>query len=163
MALPHFLAASINTWADFYDAHRMVSVSVRYLHLAGLVVGGGTALSTDRLMLGAARSGPARRASTVEALHASHRVVVPALAVVILTGILMTATDTATFLASPLFWLKMGLVALLLLNGAGILAAEQVAARGGARAWAWLGAASLASLVLWLGILFVGIWLTVAA
>ena len=61
----------------------MVSVTIHYLHLAGLVVGGGTALAADRQILKAARSGPTERSATVAALHASHRVVVPALAVVV--------------------------------------------------------------------------------
>jgi hypothetical protein len=141
----------------------MVSVTVRYFHLAGLVVGGGTALATDRQILKALRSGPSGRAATVTALHASHRVVVPALALVVVTGLLMTASDTATFLGSPLFWAKMGLVALLLLNGAGIVAAERAVSRERAGGWPWLGFTSVASLVLWLVILFVGIWLTAAA
>jgi hypothetical protein len=163
MALPTFLASAIASWADFYDAHRMLSVSVRYLHLAGLVVGGGTALATDRRVLRALRSDPPERSATVAALHASHRVVVPALALVVMTGVLMTASDTATFLASPLFWAKMGLVTLLLLNGVGLVAAERAVTRERAKGWSWLGVTSAASLVLWLVILFMGIWLTSAA
>jgi len=163
MALPTFLASTIESWAAFYDAHRMASVTIHYLHLAGLVVGGGTALAADRQILKAARSGPAERSATVAALHASHRVVVPALAVVVVTGALMTASDTTTFIGSRLYWVKMGLVTLLLLNGAGILAAERAASRERAHAWSWLGLTSVASLVLWLVILFMGVWLTAAA
>jgi hypothetical protein len=163
MALPAFLTSTIASWAAFYDAHRMVSVTIRYLHLAGLVVGGGTALAADRRILKAARWGSTERSATVAALHASHRVVVPALAVVVVTGALMTASDTATFVGSRLFWSKMGLVTLLLLNGVGILVAERVASRERARGWSWLGLTSAASLVLWLVILFMGVWLTAAA
>jgi hypothetical protein len=163
MALPTFLASTVESWAAFYDAHRMVSVTVRYLHLAGLVVGGGTALFTDRHVLRAARSGPSERAASLAALAASHRVVVPALAVVALTGLLMTASDTATFLGSRLYWSKMGLVTLLLLNGVGLLAAERAASRGRPRGWRWLGLVSGMSLCLWLVILFMGVWLAAAA
>jgi len=163
MGLPTLVASMTNRWADFYDAHRMVSVAVRYLHLAGLVVGGGTALAADRQLLRALRLSPSERTATVETLHASHRVVVPALAVVIATGVLMTATDTATFFASPLFWAKMGLVGLLLLNGGGLLVAERAVAGERPLGWAWLGVTSTASLLLWLVILFMGIWLTAAA
>ena len=141
----------------------MLSVSVRYLHLAGLVVGAGTALATDRRILGAALSGPSEGAALLPALRAAHRVVVPALAVVLLTGALMTASDTGTFFASPLYWSKMGLVALLLLNGLGLLAAERAVARERANGWRWLVLVSGASLVLWLAILFAGVWLTAAA
>jgi len=163
MALPTFLASTIESWAAFYDAHRMVSVTIHYLHLAGLVVGGGVALAADRQMLKTARSGLAERSATLAALHASHRVVVPALAVVVVTGGLMVASDTATFLGSRLFWSKMGLVTLLLLNGTGILVAERTASRERAHGWTWLGLTSAVSLVLWLVILFMGVWLTAAA
>jgi hypothetical protein len=163
MSLPAALTSGLNSWADFYGHHQMVSVSIRYLHLAGLVTGGGTALALDRRVLGAARSGPGARAGLVAALDASHRVVVPALAVVVTTGLLMTASDTDTFFASRLYWSKMGLVGLLLLNGLGLLAAERAIVGERAKGWLWLGATSAASLVLWLTILFFGVWLTAAA
>ncbi len=163
MALPAFLTSAIDSWAAVYDAHRMVSVTVRYLHLAGLVVGAGTALAADRRILAAAGSASPDRPATVAAVRASHRVVVPALALVVATGALMAASDLATFLGSRLFWSKMGLVGLLLLNGAGLLAAERAASRGGGRGWPWLVFTSAASLALWLTILFLGVWLTAAA
>jgi len=163
MALPSFLSSAIDSWAAVYDAHRMVSVSVRYLHLAGLVVGGGTALAADRRILRTPGSAPEERATTVAAVRTSHRVVVPALAMVAVTGALLVASDPRTFLGSRLFWSKMSFVALLLLNGAGLLLAERAASRGRARGWSWLVFTSGASLVLWLVILFLGVWLTAAA
>jgi len=163
MALPSFLTSAIDSWAAAYDAHRMLSVTVRYLHLAGLVVGGGTALAADRQILRAAGSAPAERPTTIAAVRASHRVVVPALAVVVVTGALLVASDLRTFLGSRLFWSKMSLVALLLLNGAGLLMAERAASRGRGHGWPWLVFTSAASLVLWLVILFLGVWLTAAA
>ncbi len=163
MALPSFLTSAIDSWAALYDAHRMLSVSVRYLHLAGLVVGGGTALAADRRILRTAGSVPAERATTVAAIRASHRVVVPALAMVVVTGALLVASDLRTFLASRLFWAKMSVVALLLLNGAGLVLAERAASRERGRGWPWLVFTSATSLVLWLVILFLGVWLTAAA
>jgi hypothetical protein len=163
MALPAFLTGPVSSWAAYYEGHRMVSVAVRWLHLGGLILGGGTALLVDRRVLAAVRSrGPEREASLAE-LDGSHRVVVPALAVVVLTGLLMTASDTATFLSSRLYWTKMGLVALLLLNGTGLLAAERAAKSGRASGWSWLAIVSGVSFVLWLVILFFGVWLTAAA
>lgn len=163
MALPAFLTPTVNAWADFYGHHQFVSVSIRYLHLAGLIVGGGTALAIDRQVLGAVRSGPGARPGIVAVLDASHRVVVPALALVVTTGLLMTASDTDTFFASRLYWSKMGLVGLLLLNGLGLLAAERAIVGERPKGWHWLGVTSAASLVLWLTILFFGVWLTAAA
>ena len=163
MALPAFLSPAVQSWADFYGHHQLVSVSVRYLHLAGLVVGGGTALAADRQILKALRSGGEARSGIVAALDASHRVVVPALAVMVATGLLMTASDTETFFGSRLYWSKMGLVGLLLLNGLGLLAAERAIVGERPKGWLWLGLTSAASLVLWLVVLFAGVWLTVAA
>lgn len=163
MALPPALATAAASWADAYAHHQLVSVTVRYLHLAGLVIGGGGALVADRQLLRAARAGSPARAQALGALASSHRVVVPALAVMVTTGFLMTVADASTFLGSRLFWSKMGLVGLLLLNGVGLLRSERAAQRESPGAWRWLALASAASLGLWLTILFMGVWLTAAA
>ena len=163
MALSPILASAVEAWASFYDRHHAVSVTVRYLHLVGLVTGGGTALAADRQVLRALHAGPARRAEVLAELRGSHRVVVPALAVVVASGALMTAADSATFFASRLYWAKLGLVALLLVNGLGLLRAERALEAGRGHSWRGLGVASTASLVLWLTILLAGVWLTVAA
>jgi hypothetical protein len=163
MTLPSFIAPVVETWAAFYGDHRMVSVAVRYLHLAGIVLGGGAALVTDRRTLRALRSGDGERRAALADLAAAHRVVVPALAVVVASGVLMASSDVETFLNSRLYWSKMGLVALLLLNGLGLQAAERAAAAGKQRGWTALGVSSVASLALWLAILFAGVWLTAAA
>jgi len=163
MALPAVVAAAVDSWAAFYGDHQMVSVTVRSLHLAGILVGGGTALVADRRALAASRAGAEERARARGDLAAAHRVVVPALAVVVATGLLMAASDTDTFLNSRLYWSKMGLVGLLLLNGLGLVAAERAVAGERPKAWRWLGVTSAASLLLWLIILFFGVWLTAAA
>jgi hypothetical protein len=163
MSLPAVIQSAIDSWADLYGNHQLVSVTVRYLHLAGLVVGGGTALAADRQVLRGARSGASMRSGVVSAVHAAHRVVVPALAVIVATGLAMTLSDTETFLVSPLYWSKMALVGLLLLNGLGLVAAGRAVAGERPRGWRWLSLTSAASLLLWLGTLFAGVWLTVAA
>ncbi len=157
------VASLVRSWAVFYDAHHLVSVSVRFLHLAALVVGGGAALAADWRVL-RATCVPSRRPATIAEIASVHRVVVPALAVVVLSGVLLTAADAATFLTSRLFWSKIGAVLLLLVNGAALLAAESAARRGeGAKSWIGLAVASGTSLGLWLALLYLGLWLTVAA
>jgi hypothetical protein len=164
MAIPTFVSHAVTWWSALYGDHHLVSVGIRYLHLGGLIVGGGTALTIDRLVLGAARRAPTDRAVSLDLLSSSHRVVVPALAVVALTGVLMTAADAGVFLVSWLYWLKIGLVALLGVNGGLLVAAERAIAAGKtATGWARLAVASGASVVLWLLVLLVGTWLTVAA
>ena len=95
-------------WSAYYSDHQMVSLLIRYLHLAALMVGGGTALAIDRVVLGTARTRTDdRRRAAFTAMKGSHRVVVPALAIVTASGILMAAADWTTFVASRLFWIKM--------------------------------------------------------
>ena len=165
MTHPGFLSGAIDAWAAFHGDHQMVSLSVRYLHVAGLMVGGGTALAADRQLMAARRAGPAAQAAALAWLRGSHRVVVPALLAIGLSGLLMTASDTGTFLVSRIYALKVGLVALLVLNGIGLLAAGRAASSPtrAAQGWRWLGIVSVVSLLLWLAIPFVGLWLTVAA
>ena len=161
MSPPSAVSAAVQSWAAFYGAHQVVSLTVRWVHLSGLVVGGGTALAADFRILGAA---PARQAEAVAALAQTHRAVVGGLVAMALSGGLMVASDLDTFLSSRLYWTKMGLVGLLVLNGAALLRSERAASRapdGGG--WGWLRATSAVSLTLWLVILFAGLWLTVAA
>jgi uncharacterized membrane protein len=152
-------------WSAYYSDHQMISLTVRYVHLAALMVGGGTALAIDRVVLGTARRrAQDRREAALTALAGSHRVVVPALIVVAITGVLMTAADWSTFEASRLFWIKMALFAMLVANGGALVAAERRYADGVAlEKWRGVIIASGASVLLWLVILWVGEWLTVAA
>jgi hypothetical protein len=162
MMIPLTISAAMSSWAAYYGDHQWVSVSIRYFHLAALIVGAGTAVSIDRQVIQAWRhaEGPA---AVIDALRASHRVVVPALVMVVASGVLMAMADWTTFAGSQLFWIKMGFVSLLLVNGAGLVAVERAHARRAATAWRWLVVGSGVSLFLWLFILWLGAWLAVAA
>jgi hypothetical protein len=157
---------SVSTWwSAYYADHQMVSLVIRYIHLAALMVGGGTALAIDRVVLGSARARTEdRRRAAFTALRGSHRVVVPALAVVTISGILMTLADWTTFEFSRLFWIKMVSFLCLVLNGGALVAAERAFANSGDLGiWKRLVAASGLSCVLWLFVLWIGEWLTIAA
>ena len=152
-------------WSVYYSDHQAVSLLIRYVHLAALMIGGGTALAIDRVVLGTARTRTDdRRRAAFTAMAGSHRVVVPALVIVTASGILMAAADWTTFVGSRLFWIKMISFALLIFNGAALVAAERAYAKdAGALMWRRVVLASGASCLLWLLILFIGEWLTVAA
>jgi uncharacterized membrane protein len=152
-------------WSAYYSDHQMVSLLIRYLHLAALMVGGGTALAIDRVVLGTARTRTDdRRRAAFVAMTGSHRVVVPALVIVTTSGILMAAADWDTFVSSRLFWIKMTTVGLLVLNGIVLVAAERAYAKDtDVSMWRRVVLASGASCLLWLLILWIGEWLTVAA
>jgi hypothetical protein len=159
--VPAVLNDAVSWWAAAYQDHRILSVSIRFLHIVGLVVGGGTAIVTDRSILRAARGTADQRASAMTLLGRSHLTVVPALVLVVATGVLLSAADLSTFFASPVYWVKLSLVALLLANGGGLVAAERLARRN--NSWNRLAFGSAASLALWIVLLFVGTLLTVAA
>lgn len=150
-------------WSSYYGDHQALSVGIRFLHLAGVVVGGGTALAADRDVVAAFRAGSEARAVALARLAGVHRIVVPALALMAITGAAMAAADTETFLNSRLYWTKMALVGALILNGAALVAAERRAGRGAARGWIALATTSALSVLLWLATLLAGTWLTVAA
>jgi hypothetical protein len=164
MGPPAFASAALTWWSAVYSDHQAVSVTVRFLHLAGILVGGGTALVADRHLLAAASGDTVARNAALTLAGASHRIVVPALVLMALTGLLMATADLETFLSSRVFWIKMSIVGLLLLNGAWLVLTERAAARSaGDRDWARLRMVSAASVVLWLSALLAGTWLTVAA
>jgi len=164
MTPPAFASGALAWWSALYSDHHAVSVTIRFFHLAGLLVGGGTALVADRHLLAAVRGDTALRQSALALVGSSHRVVVPALALMAVTGMLMAAADLETFLNSRLFWIKMVIVALLLSNGGLLVLTERALARdSGPRGWMQVRIVSAASLVLWLSALLAGTWLTVAA
>lgn len=151
-------------WSSYYGNHQLASVAVRFAHLAGLLLGGGTGLFADRQILSAIRAGSEEREAVLAQLPRAHAHVVSYLLVVGAAGILMTASDTATFLVSKLYWTKMALVGLLIANGVVMLVVERRTRRVGvATGWPRLVAVSTISAILWLTILFLGTLLTVAA
>ncbi|HXE31506.1 MAG TPA: hypothetical protein VN515_06870 [Terriglobales bacterium] len=146
----------IQLWASLYANHALLRTIVAFLHIGGLALGGGTAISADLANLAAYRRA-GERPTALARLVSSHRVVVPALAVVFISGFLQLGSDLSTFTFSRVFWIKMSLVALLLVNGLLLLRAERAALGDDApQVWRRLRRASWTSLTLWLGITFLG-------
>lgn len=156
MTLPEAVAGAIQAWAEFKADHRVVARALAFSHLAGILMGGGTAIFMDRSVLRVWRGTEAARAAVLEELGRAHHVVVPALAVVVLTGGLWTLSELDQFLASPLYWTKMGLIGLLLVNGYAMMRAERSARAGDARGWSRLRVTAAASLGLWFATLLAG-------
>ena len=162
MAIPPLLQLAAGTWSSYYGNHQAVSISIKALHIAGTMVGGGAAISLDRQVLKALRQPPGERHLVLAQLQGEHRVVLPALVLLLLTGIMMTGSDLDTFMGSTLFWAKAALTVVLALNGLVLVAAES-SARSTPTAWGRVAASATVSLALWLVILYLGTWLTVAA
>ncbi len=104
-------------WQSLYSNSRIVPAVTEAGHLLSMLAGGGLAVAADRTTLRLARSNAERRALHLAEVREIHRPVVVSLAVLFVTGIALAAADIETFAGSPMFWIKLALVALLLLNG----------------------------------------------
>ena len=81
----------------------------------------------------------------------------------VVSGLLMFFADLETFWGSRIYWLKMGLFVLLLLNGVLMKRAEGLVATSPDAAWKNLKTTSITSLILWFTILLAGVIVTSAA
>jgi hypothetical protein len=171
MSIVKTLADAAEPWAKLYKDSKPVQIGVMFTHLSALVVGGGLAVTKDREVTRAVRDGTVRDGTAGPALVTTeraviHRTVVGALVVLALSGLALLAADVETYLVSPVYWSKMTLVLLLLVNGAWMLRIESRLAadpRPGQAAWDTLRNASRTSAALWLSIVLLGVWLENAA
>ena len=111
------LAHAAAMWTAWYSDSPVIRTTVNFAHIAGLVVGGGAAIVEDRAMLAALRQDEDARRRRVEAQRLAHRVVLSGLAIAVASGCLLFAADWDTYLYSKVFWVKMVLVLMLLING----------------------------------------------
>lgn len=157
-APPGSLVTLLEPWAGFYSDSKLAETIVTFGHVGALVVGGGVAIAADRATL-RTQSDVDRRRHLLE-VAGLHRVVVTSLAIVIVSGILMFAADVETFWGSWIFWVKMALIALLLVNGARMRSIERRAATEPvvtAAHWTALRGTAWTSIALWMVITFAGV------
>ena len=144
-----WLTHLLGSWTSWYSNSAMLRTSVGFVHVAGLVAGGGSAIAADRATLVAWGRDVESRLAHLRVLRGTHRVVLVGLAAVFASGLLLLGADTETYLHSRVFWAKMALIALLLVNGAMLVRAGRRAEHGAPNAWPWLRFGSMASLALW--------------
>jgi hypothetical protein len=143
------LASLLDTWSSFYSNHAALKSVIEFVHIGGLMLGGGCAITADLATLEAVREGPIGRTSQFHVLKRTHVIVVVGLAALFVSGLLLFAADLETFVHSRVFWLKMALLVMLLANGVVMLVAERRVRRGDVRAWRHLHTVAVSSLVLW--------------
>jgi hypothetical protein len=163
LATPEILTHAVAPWVRFYSHSKAAATAVTFLHIAPIVVGGGLGISLDRSTLRVASGDrDARRRHLIE-LGAVHAWVIGALALSFLSGIALLAADLDTFLFSWVFWVKIGLIGLLLANGALMTLTERslrAAESERGDAWLRLRIVAIASLSLWMMITLAGVVLT---
>lgn len=149
-------------WADWYNHNKVAQGGVIWLHIAGIMVGGGLAISSDRAALRAVKGTVDERTHVLHEFSQVHRTVIAALAVVVVSGLLMMLADAENLLPSPVYWVKMGLFATLLLNGWLIQQNERQLtldpSPGNVR-WQRFKVSAIASITLWLLVALGGVTL----
>jgi small-conductance mechanosensitive channel len=154
--MPGWLHHWIVVWAAMYADSGTLRTGVGFAHIAGLLAGGGSAVVADRATLAAWRHDGAARLAHARAFHATHRIVVTSLVIVIGSGVLLLGADLDTYLHSLVFWIKMALVVLLLANGGLLVQAGRRALVGDDGAWPKLRYGAMASLTLWFVVTLLG-------
>lgn len=165
MAILQTLSGLARPWADYYGDSTTVATLVEFVHLSALLVAGGLALAFDRSALRIVAGHVNGRATFAGELAAVHRPVMVGLALVVASGLALMAADVEVMLPSPVFWAKLGVFALLLVNGLTIRRAGrriEVDPRN-ALSWRALQRGSRRSVALWTLALFLGVLLRSAA
>jgi uncharacterized membrane protein len=161
MSAPIALVQLARPWAALYSDSKPLTISITFFHVAGLLLGGGLALATDGATIRAIRQAVHDRVQHLEALRSVHRTVVVGLAITFVSGLLLFLSDVKTFWGSWVFWLKMALIAALLLNGLVMTGAERRLRADGVReddrGWTHLHRTAVVSLVLWYAITLAGV------
>jgi hypothetical protein len=186
IAPPAFLVELLAPWNEFYSHSAAAQTIVQFLHVGGLLFAGGLAIAADRGSLRAMRTpvdmskqtaermgqvmierfAAANRATHLEELAAVHRWVTSGLVIVVLSGFLLLGADIEAFFGSWVYWVKMVLVILLLVNGTQMTRVERqlrVDSSEESPAWGRLQRVAIRSLALWFTITLAGIALVNAA
>jgi len=145
----------VDAWASFYANSPAARSAVTFTHVGALVVGGGSAIAADLGTVRALRRDAPALRTELERLHATHRLVTVSLALVVSSGILLMLADLDAYIASTAFWIKMGLFAALVLNGA-IIVRTTGTREDSPGVRARLRLAAIASLALWLATTLLG-------
>lgn len=157
---PEAVVSALQPWADVYAESRWLPLVLLTAHVLSLVAAAGVALAVDRRVLRVATASVDRAAPSsaalLDELTDAHPLVMRALAITLVSGAAMATADLGTYASSAVFWSKMGLVALLLVNGQLMRRAERQLAADSTVPPS-LRSAALRSVLLWGGIIVLGV------
>ena len=155
------LARLAEPWNNLYSDSKAVASAVLFFHLVPLLVAGGAAVTIDRSALRASRGSADDRTRHLTELARTHPLVLGGLALSLASGVLLFLSDVDEFLASPVFWVKLVLITLLLLNGFMMTRAEKaLGGRDDGALWGRLRTISVLSMILWIATTLAGVVLT---
>jgi hypothetical protein len=146
-------------WSKLYSHSKITSALVTFFHVAPLIFGAGAAFMMDRATLRARAQNTEERQRHLVELSKIHGLVIFGLGLSLISGVLMFLSDVETFLPSIYFWVKLALVALLLVNGAVMMLTEKSLANkpDDLRMWGRLRTVALLSAFLWLATTLAGV------
>jgi hypothetical protein len=160
MLVPESIVHLLEPWNHFYSHSKAAETVVQSLHIGGVLMAGGLAIASDRGTLRALRTPASDRAFPMRELAAVHRWVLTGLTVVVISGLAMLTADIETFFGSWIYWVKMGLVATLLVNGLVITRTEAELRADPAEQsphWDRLRVRAVTSIILWFTITVFGV------
>jgi hypothetical protein len=159
---PSALARWAEPWNSLYSDSKAVASAVLFLHLVPLLLAGGAAITADRATIRVSRGSAEDRTRQHGDLARTHAFVLGGLALSFVSGVLMFLSDVDQFLESPFFWVKLTLVALLLLNGFMMTRTERALTSGDddRALWARMRTISVLSLILWITTTLAGVVLS---
>jgi hypothetical protein len=147
--------------------------------MLALFTGGGIAIAADRRVLLSTPSTREAYQAAAEDLRTTHAIVIGSIAIMVVSGVSLAASDIGTFAVSKVFWAKMATFTVLIANGAfmrrtesRLLAAATAATAAGVAIdpttqspsphvpWAVLKRSAAVSLVSWFGIVLLGVVLS---
>ena len=155
------ISSWLQPWNHLFAHSKWVAGTVTGAHILFFMFGGGLAIAADRTTLRVDRSDSAARAEQIREIRAVHSPVLVSLVILLVTGVLLGASDVDTFLPSVWFWVKIALVVLLMINGSVLTLTERRLGQGLTDAdWARLRTLAWMSIALWTATGIVGIVLS---
>jgi len=153
------IAAWCAPWNELFGHSKLVAGGVVGIHIMALVLGGGLAIAADRMTLRVRAGDAAQRTSQLREVRDVHTLVLIGVILLFVSGVLLAASDVETFLPSPIFWLKLVLSVLLVVNGA-LLTRTERTADADESVWPRVRFLSMSSVFLWTATAVVGIVLS---
>lgn len=164
----HSLAQPFEGWKSFYSHSTLTSTIVLTTHLGAMFLGGGIAVAADRTTLRVASERSDERSRQLAEMADVHRPVLIGITLLFISGIALALSDLENFLGNPVFWIKLSLVALLLINGLFLQRTESALRRDesagtGTATWSRMRLFSRLSIALWIATFLAGSILTNAS